>query len=146
MQPEKHFPLALEGTVGMHTREIGENLFLIDLEVGGFKGIAAAYVLKGTMSVIVETGPASSTGNLLLGLSELSVKPRQVDYVAISHVHLDHGGGAGTLLKWLPNAKVIVHPRGIEHLVNPGKLWGTVQTCSWECGRDLWCTRACSRK
>ena len=73
--------------------------------------------------MIVETGPASSVAHLLSGLEELNVKLEDVAYVAVSHVHLDHGGGAGVLLKSLPNAKVIVHPKGAAHLVNPEKLW-----------------------
>ena len=96
----------------MHTKKIGENLFLIDLETGGFKNLIASYVLKGTKSIIVETGPSSSIPNLLSGLKELNVRTEDVAYVAISHVHIDHGGGAGTLLKSLQNAKVIVHQRG----------------------------------
>jgi glyoxylase-like metal-dependent hydrolase (beta-lactamase superfamily II) len=107
----------------MHTKEIGENLFLIDLETGGFKNLIGSYVLKGTKAIVVETGPSSSISNLLSGLKELNVKAEDVAYVAISHVHIDHGGGAGALLKFLPNAKVIVHPRGAPHLVNPKKLW-----------------------
>ncbi len=107
----------------MHTKEIGKNLFLIDLETGGFKNLIASYVLKGAQAMIVETGPSSSVPNLLSGLKELDVKAEDVAYVALSHVHLDHGGGAGTLLKFLPNAKVLVHPRGVPHLVNPEKLW-----------------------
>ena len=103
----------------VHTKEIGKNLFLVDLEIGGFRDLVASYVLKGKESVIVETGPASSVANLLSGLEELNVKSEDVAYVAVSHVHLDHGGGVGVLLKSLPNAKVIVHPKGAAHLVNP---------------------------
>jgi glyoxylase-like metal-dependent hydrolase (beta-lactamase superfamily II) len=107
----------------MRTKNIGKNLFLIDLETGGFKDLICSYVLKGTKTVIVETGPSSSVSNLLSGLKELNVKVEDVAYVAISHVHIDHSGGAGGLLKFLPNAEVIVHPRGAPHLVNPEKLW-----------------------
>jgi glyoxylase-like metal-dependent hydrolase (beta-lactamase superfamily II) len=104
-------------------KEIGENLFLIDLETGGLRNLIASYVLKGAEAIIVETGPSSSVSNLLSGLKELNVKSEDVAYVAITHVHLDHGGGAGDLLEFLPNAKVIVHPRGVPHLVNPEQLW-----------------------
>lgn len=107
----------------MHTKEIGKNLFLINLETGGVKNIIASYVLKGDKTLIVETGPSSSVSNLISGLRELNVKAEDVAYVAISHVHIDHGGGAGALLKFLPNAKLVVHPRGVPHLVNPEKLW-----------------------
>ena len=107
----------------LHTKEIGKNLYLIDLETGGLRNLIASYVLKGTEAIIVETGPSTSVSNLLSGLKELNVKAEEVAYVAISHVHIDHGGGAGALLKLLPNAKVIVHPRGVPHLVNPEQLW-----------------------
>jgi glyoxylase-like metal-dependent hydrolase (beta-lactamase superfamily II) len=107
----------------LHTKQIGENLFLIDLETGGFKNLIASYVLKAAHAIIIETGPTSSIDNLLAGLKEIGVKAEDVAYVALSHVHLDHGGGAGALLKSLPNAKVIVHPRGAPHLRNPEKLW-----------------------
>src|SRR4030067_1507360 len=107
----------------MHTKKIGENLFLIDLQTGGFKNLIASYLLKGKQTTIIETGPTSSIPNLFTALKELKVKPEEVAYVAISHVHIDHSGGTGTLLKSLPNAKVIVHSRGAPHLANPEKLW-----------------------
>jgi glyoxylase-like metal-dependent hydrolase (beta-lactamase superfamily II) len=107
----------------LHTKEIEKNLFLIDLKTGGLRNLIASYVFKGTETIIVETGPPSSISNLLSGLKELNVKAENVAYVAITHVHIDHGGGAGALLKFLPNAKVIVHPRGVPHLVNPEQLW-----------------------
>ena len=107
----------------MHTKVIGENLFLIDLETCGYPNLIASYVLKGEKILIVETGPTSSIPNLLSGLVELKVSAEEVAYVAVSHIHIDHAGGAGTLLRRLPNAKVIVHPRGASHLIDPAKLW-----------------------
>ena len=111
----------------MHTKEIGKNLFLIELETGGFKNLICSYVIKGTKTILVESGPTSSVPNLVSGLKELNIKFEDVEYVAITHVHLDHGGGAGTLLKFLPNAKVLVHPRGMPHLINPERLWSSAQ-------------------
>ncbi len=107
----------------MKVKEIGKNLFLIDLETGGFKKSFCSYVIKGAKSSIVESGPTSSIPNLFSGLKELNIKPSEVEYVALTHVHIDHGGGAGTLLNSLPNAKVLVHPKGLPHLINPEKLW-----------------------
>jgi glyoxylase-like metal-dependent hydrolase (beta-lactamase superfamily II) len=107
----------------MHITQVAEHIYLIDLETVGIKNSFASYVLKGKKAAIVETGPTSSIPNLISGLKELSVKPEDVTYVAVTHVHLDHGGGVGTLLKYLPKAKVIVHQRGAPHLVNPEKLW-----------------------
>jgi glyoxylase-like metal-dependent hydrolase (beta-lactamase superfamily II) len=109
------------------TKEIGKNLYLVDLETGGFKNLICSYVIKGAKTVLVESGPTSSVPILVSGLKELYIRFEDVEYVAVTHVHLDHGGGAGTLLKYLPNAKVIVHPRGMPHLVDPQRLWGSAE-------------------
>ena len=100
---------------------------MVDLETGGFKNLICSYVIRGEKPFLVESGPTNSISNLLSGLEELDVKFEDVEYVAVTHVHLDHGGGAGTLLKSLPNAKVIVHPRGLPHLVDPKRLWPSSQ-------------------
>src|SRR5271157_509851 len=107
----------------MHTFKLTENLDLIDVETAGFESFIASYVLRGKKAAIIETGPTSSVPNVLFGLEKVGVKRENVAYVAVSHIHLDHGGGAGTLLKSLPNAKVIVHQRCAPHLANPEKLW-----------------------
>lgn len=107
----------------MHIERIGENIHLIDLEPDGIKNFAASYVVKGEKVAIVETGPASTAKNLQLGLEKLDVKPENVAYVAVSHIHLDHGGAAGTLLTHLPKARLIVHPRGASHVADPETLW-----------------------
>lgn len=107
----------------MRTTKIEDHIYLIDAETAGIRNFIASYVLKGKQAAIVETGPTSSIPNVLSGLKELQVKSEDVAFVAVSHIHLDHGGGVGTLLKHLPEAKVIVHPRGASHLANPEKLW-----------------------
>jgi glyoxylase-like metal-dependent hydrolase (beta-lactamase superfamily II) len=107
----------------MQITKLENYLYQIDVETAGIKNFIASYILKGKQVAMVETGPNSSVPNLLFCLKELNVKPEDVVYIAVSHIHLDHGGGAGTLLKYLPKAKVIVHPRGARHLANPEKLW-----------------------
>jgi glyoxylase-like metal-dependent hydrolase (beta-lactamase superfamily II) len=107
----------------MQVTKLEDHIFLIDAETAGIRDFIASYVLKGKQVAMIETGPTSSVPNLLAGLRQLGVKPEDVAYVAISHIHLDHGGGVGTLLKHLPNTKVIVHQRGAPHLAHPEKLW-----------------------
>ncbi len=107
----------------MHTKQIGKNLFQIDLKTGGFRNLICSFVIKGARVIIVESGPTSSVPNLVSGLKELNINFADIEYVAITHVHLDHGGGVGTLLKLLPNAKILVHPRGMPHLVKTEQLW-----------------------
>ena len=107
----------------MHTKRLNEFTYLIDLKPGGFENFSASYVIKGKRAAIVETGPRLTVENLLAGLKEIGIKKDEVDYVAITHIHIDHAGGAGTLLPHLPNARLLVHERGAHHLVNPEKLW-----------------------
>ena len=107
----------------MSVTRLEEHIFLIDVSPGRLANFIASYVLKGKQVAIVETGPTSSVPKLLSGLAKLNVKAEDVAYVAVTHIHLDHGGGVGTLMKNLPKAKVIVHPSAAQHLVNPEKLW-----------------------
>jgi len=107
----------------LFTTKLNPHIFLIDLKPANFSHFIASYVIKSAKVAIVEAGPTVTVPNLLAGLKEIGVGVEDVDYVAVSHIHLDHGGGAGALLKHLPNARLIVHKRGAPHMVNPGKLW-----------------------
>ena len=111
----------------MHTKKIGENLYQVELNTGGLKNLICSYIIAGSKPMLVESGPTSSVPNLISGIQEIGIKPETIEYIAVTHVHLDHGGGAGTLLKYLPNAKVLVHPRGMPHLVDPERLWPSSQ-------------------
>jgi len=107
----------------MFTVKLNPHIFLIDLKPGGFSNFIASYVIKAEKVAIVESGPVVTLPNLLAGLMEVNVSAKDVDYVAVSHVHLDHGGGAAKLLNYLPNAKLVVHKRGAPHIINPERLW-----------------------
>lgn len=107
----------------MPVQKINDFLYLTDLKPAGFANFIASYTVLGDKIAIVETGPTSTVNNLLMGLDEIGVRYSDVSFIAVSHIHLDHGGGTGTLMRYLPNAKLIVHPRGASHLVNPEKLW-----------------------
>lgn len=107
----------------MYSKKLNNFIYMIDLKPAGIENLISSYVLKASRVAIIESGPLASVGNLLAGLKEIGIKNEEVDYLAVSHVHADHAGGAGALLPHLPNAKLLVHPRGAPHLVNPEKLW-----------------------
>lgn len=71
---------------------------------------------------LVDTGTAHSVPAVLTALAGLGHEPGDVDFVILTHVHLDHAGGAAALLSVLPNARLVVHPRGAAHMVDPSKL------------------------
>lgn len=79
-------------------------------------------VIEGDRGAIIDTGVNSSVPGLLSTIEQYGLAPEQIDWLILTHIHLDHAGGAGELLRHLPNAKVVVHPRGIRHMVDPGKL------------------------
>jgi len=108
----------------MLTQRLDSHLHIVDLKPAGLKDFIASYVLKGEKAAaIVESGPRCSVQNLLNGLQEIGVKNEDVEYVLVTHVHIDHAGGAGTLMHSLPNAKLVVHPKGAPHMMKPEKLW-----------------------
>jgi glyoxylase-like metal-dependent hydrolase (beta-lactamase superfamily II) len=109
----------------LHTKKIGKNLYQVELSTGGFKQLICSYVIAGKRPMLIESGPTNSVPNLLSGIDELGIGRESIEHVALTHIHLDHGGGAGTLLKSLPNAKVIVHPRGAPHIIDPERLWNS---------------------
>ncbi|MDP3879916.1 MAG: MBL fold metallo-hydrolase, partial [Dehalococcoidales bacterium] len=82
----------------------------------------SVYLIDEDKKALIDTGPTPSAGFVLDGLKELGVSPGDIDYIVITHIHLDHGGGAGFLVKNMPEARVLVHQRGARHLVDPSRL------------------------
>ena len=83
---------------------------------------ASHLIVRDGRAAFVDTGTSLSVPRLLAALAEKDLSPVDVDYVFLTHVHLDHAGGAGELMRHLPNAKALVHPRGAAHLADPAKL------------------------
>ena len=87
---------------------------------------AAVFVAPGRIELadkpVPDVGPNDAVPRLLAALHELGLQPAAVDYVFLTHVHLDHAGGAGELLRVLPNARALLHPRGAPHMIDPAKL------------------------
>jgi glyoxylase-like metal-dependent hydrolase (beta-lactamase superfamily II) len=103
-------------------QEIGTNVFMIDNHLSSIPDAGSVYFLNEEMKALIETGPATSVPVVLEGLRKLGFRNEDVDYLIITHIHLDHSGGAGTILKYLPSARVVAHYRAIKHLIDPSKL------------------------
>ncbi len=120
-------------------REVAPGVFLLD--TGYLKPhLAACYVVRGRDSAaIVETGHFQTVPRLLAALQQLGIAREAVSHVVVTHVHLDHAGGAGALMRELPRATLVAHPRGARHLVDPSKLWaGTVAVYGEAATRTLY--------
>ncbi len=83
---------------------------------------ASHLIVENGRAAFVDTGANESVPNLLAVLQQKNVDVASVDYVFLTHVHLDHAGGAGLLMRELPNAQAVLHPRGAPHMVDPEKL------------------------
>ncbi|HUN69836.1 MAG TPA: MBL fold metallo-hydrolase [Burkholderiales bacterium] len=79
-------------------------------------------VIEEGRAAVVDTGTSHAVPRVMAALSARGVSPAQVDYVVLTHVHLDHAGGAGQLMARFPNARLTVHPRGARHMIDPGRL------------------------
>jgi len=101
--------------------DLGNGIYQIDLydqEPGRTNG----YLILSDRVALVETGPAPGVAHITDALKSLAVPPEKVDCIIVTHIHLDHAGGAGTLAQHLARAKVYVHPRGARHLIDPSRL------------------------
>ena len=86
-------------------------------------GLASSHlIIDGRQAAFVDTGTTLAVPLLLDALRAKNIQPMDVEYLLLTHIHLDHAGGAGALLQYLPNAKCVVHPRGAAHLSDPTKL------------------------
>ena len=112
--------------MGTDFEVLGDGIYLLDAQYAR-PGVACFYAILGGQGdqrelAFVETGVSSSLPQALALLTALDLDPAQVRYVMPTHVHLDHAGGAGVMMRAFPNAQLIVHPRGARHLVDPSRL------------------------
>ncbi len=103
-------------------RHVGEGVLAIDTEFVRPQLDASHLIFEGGRGAFVDTGTHHSVPNLLAALSAADLAADDVDYILLTHVHLDHAGGVGRLAESLPRARVVVHPRGAAHVRDPSKL------------------------
>lgn len=103
-------------------RDYGNGIIAFD--AGYVRPILAAIhlIVDNGRAALVDTGSNDSLPHVRAALDKAGVSPCAVDYVILTHIHLDHAGGAGTLMREFPNAKLVVHPRGSRHMAEPSKL------------------------
>ncbi|MEA3465996.1 MAG: MBL fold metallo-hydrolase [Thermodesulfobacteriota bacterium] len=101
------------------------NLHCIDLDqpaLEGFRRFISSWLIQEPMfTALIDPGPLSTIPLLVNALRKKGVD--KLDYILLTHIHIDHAGGTGELLKYFPAAQVICHPDGIHHMVSPEKLW-----------------------
>jgi glyoxylase-like metal-dependent hydrolase (beta-lactamase superfamily II) len=101
---------------------IADGVLEIDTLLGGWERVTAGYLVEGPEPVLIETGSQTSVPALVAALHDLGVDAADLAGIAVTHIHLDHAGGAGDVARAFPNATVYVHPKGARHLADPTKL------------------------
>jgi glyoxylase-like metal-dependent hydrolase (beta-lactamase superfamily II) len=94
----------------------------IDTLMCGREKATSAYLVEAAEPALVETGPTTSLPAVLEGLGRLGVGRHDLAHIVVTHIHLDHAGGAGALAPHFPNATLWVHERGAPHLADPTRL------------------------
>lgn len=84
-------------------------------------------VVDGGRAAFVDTGSNSSLPHALAALEAVGLTAEAVDYVILTHIHLDHAGGAGAMMRAFPHARLVVHPRGARHMIDPTKLMAATE-------------------
>lgn len=115
-------------------------LIEIKQKIPGYDHFIGSWVCRGDINLVVDVGPANSVGRLIETLMEMNIK--RVDYVLVTHIHIDHAGGLGGFLEHFPKARVVCHEKGIRHLVDPSKLWEGSQKVLGEIAEAYGCPQA----
>ncbi|MBL7211925.1 MAG: MBL fold metallo-hydrolase [Desulfobacteraceae bacterium] len=95
----------------------------IKQDMPGFDSFFVSWVCQDGFNIVVDAGPANTADRLVESLTAHGLE--RVDYVFLTHIHIDHCGGLGGLLAHYPMAKVVCHDKAITHMVDPSKLWNS---------------------
>jgi glyoxylase-like metal-dependent hydrolase (beta-lactamase superfamily II) len=106
----------------VETFDAAPGIRAIDTNMFGRSGLTSAYLVEAAQPAIVETGPTTSVDEVGEGLGALGIGPGDLAHIVVTHIHLDHAGGAGALASRYPGATVWVHERGAPHLAEPDRL------------------------
>jgi len=101
---------------------LGHEVFQIDTRMAGYDGITAGYLIHSQRPCLVETGTATSAPVVRDALAQLGIGADDLATVVVTHIHLDHAGGAGDIAAMFPAAQIVVHQRGARHLADSSRL------------------------
>jgi glyoxylase-like metal-dependent hydrolase (beta-lactamase superfamily II) len=102
--------------------QLPDGIRAIDTMTAGVTKVTAGYLLDAARPTLIECGPALSVRHVIDGLADLGMDPGDLAYLVLSHIHLDHAGGAGNVARAFPSATIVVSEIGARHLVDPTRL------------------------
>jgi glyoxylase-like metal-dependent hydrolase (beta-lactamase superfamily II) len=118
---------------------LDDGFYCLDLRFQGMPGVIAAFLVEDAGEyALIETGPSTTIEVVLAGLDEIGVDPERIGKVVVTHIHLDHAGAAGSLLRRWPGAQLYVHERGVRHLADPERLIASATQIYGDLMETLW--------
>lgn len=118
--------------------DLGQGIYAVDTDFQRPRLAAAYLMVADGRAAFIDTGTNLAVPRLLAALTTVGLTPASVDWVIPTHVHLDHAGGVGLLMQSLPTAKVLVHPRGERHTIDPSALWRGATAVYGEAEMERW--------
>jgi len=112
---------------GTGVTPLGHEVYEIDTRMAGYSQITAGYLIRADRPCLVETGTAPSAPVIRDALASLGVGPGDLATVVVTHIHLDHAGGAGDMAAMYPAAEIVVHEQGARHLAEPSRLMNSAR-------------------
>lgn len=123
----------------MSPLKLDSDLWLLDLNFQGIPDVIAAFLITSPEGhTLIETGPGSTLTALETAVRAAGARLEDVTQLAVTHIHLDHAGAAGTLLRRLPDARLFVHPVGAPHMIDPSKLIASATRIYGDAMDRLW--------
>jgi glyoxylase-like metal-dependent hydrolase (beta-lactamase superfamily II) len=111
----------------VHIYKVAEDTYAIDPALFDIREFTSVYLLVGDSLTLIDSGSPKSAPLILNGIQSLGYSPKDVTRIILSHIHFDHGSGAGELLKFMPRAIVYVHHKGYKHLIDPSRLTASAE-------------------
>ena len=102
--------------------DYGHGISAVDSVYDRREQTAIHLLVEDGRAAVIDTGTSHAVPHVMAALQAKGIAPTQVDYVILTHVHLDHAGAAGQLMARFPNAQLTVHPRGARHMIDPSRL------------------------
>jgi glyoxylase-like metal-dependent hydrolase (beta-lactamase superfamily II) len=107
-------------------KEVADGIYRFETRLSVMTSLFTVYLIKESQGVVIDPGPAALAPRIQEAMKQLGMK--DLAYIIPTHIHVDHAGGAGKLAQLFPGAKVLVHPAGLKHVVDPSKLIQSTKT------------------
>ena len=110
----------------LELKQVADKIYHFETTLSVMTNLFTVYLIKEPQGVVIEPGPAALAPRIQEAMKKLGMK--DLAYIIPTHIHVDHAGGAGKLARLFPGAKVLVHPSGVKHVVDPSRLIESTKT------------------